>query len=57
LLGLVSMSTNEVQVATRVSQALFKKILFVQSEAKRRTGIEPSISSVVRALIEKAAGK
>jgi len=44
-----------VQVATRISRSLYAKILKRQSEAKRLTGVEPSVSAVVRAMIEEAA--
>ena len=46
---------SEVQVATRISRSTHAKILDRQKEAKRLTGIEPSISAVVRAMIEEAA--
>lgn len=51
------MSTNTdggVQIAVRVSRALYARILERQREAKRRSGIEPSLSSVVRVLLEEA---
>jgi hypothetical protein len=46
---------NEVQIASRVSKALHAKIVKRQMEAKRLTGIEPSISEVIRAMLEEAA--
>jgi hypothetical protein len=46
---------SEVQISARVGQATYTKILERQREAKRLTGIEPSISAVVRAMIEDAA--
>jgi hypothetical protein len=48
---------GEVQVAARVSRLLYAKIVHRQKEAKRLTGIEPSISAVVRAMIEESADK
>jgi hypothetical protein len=45
----------EVQIAARISKSTYAKILDRQKEAKRLTGIEPSISAVVRAMIEDAA--
>ncbi len=45
----------EVQIAARVSKSTYVKIQDRQKEAKRLTGIEPSISAVVRAMIEEAA--
>jgi hypothetical protein len=53
------MSENEaeVQIAARVSKSTYAKIQDRQKEAKRLTGIEPSISAVVRAMIEEAARK
>lgn len=50
-------SGNEVDVlvATRVDKPLYGKILKRQREARRLTGIEPSVSAVVRAMIEEAA--
>ena len=46
---------DEVQVAARVSRPLHAKIVKRQMEAKRLTGIKPSISAVVRAMLEEAA--
>jgi hypothetical protein len=46
---------DEVQIAARVSKSLYAKILDRQKRAKRLTGIEPSISAVVRAMIEEVA--
>lgn len=45
----------EVQIAARVSKSLYAKIVERQKDAKRLTGIEPSISAVVRAMIEESA--
>lgn len=47
----------EVQVGARVSKTLYAKILERQKEAKKLTGIEPSVSAVVRALLEEATRK
>lgn len=47
----------EIQVATRVSKSLYAKIEERQKEAKKLTGIEPSISAVARAMLEEAAEK
>ncbi len=47
----------EVQIAARVSKVLYAKIEDRQKEAKRLTGIEPSISAVVRAMLEESAEK
>ena len=41
------------QIGARVSDALYAKILDRQNEIKKLTGIEPSISDVVRMLIER----
>jgi hypothetical protein len=53
------MNGHDVQIAARVSKALYGKIVKQQREAKRLSGIEPSISDVVRLLIERGldAGK
>jgi hypothetical protein len=45
----------EIQITARVSKSTYVKIQDRQKEAKRLTGIEPSISAVVRAMIEDAA--
>jgi hypothetical protein len=44
----------EVQIATRVSKAVYVRIQERQKEAKKLTGIEPSISAVARLLLEEA---
>ena len=49
--------THDIQIAARVSKPIYDKILKRQQEAKRLTGIEPSISEVVRAMLEEAAGE
>lgn len=51
----VSESEAEVMISTRVSKSLHAKILERQKEAKRLTGIEPSVSAVTRAMLEEAA--
>ena len=51
-----SMSTEEgqgVQLAFRVNQTLYDKMLKKQQDAKRLTGFEPSLSEVARQLIER----
>ncbi len=48
-------SEAEVQIAARVSKATYDKIVARQAEVKKSTGIKPSISAVVRAMIEEAA--
>jgi hypothetical protein len=45
----------EIQIASRVSKTLYAKLEERQKEAKKLTGIEPSISAVVRAMLEEAA--
>ncbi len=47
----------EVQVGARVSKSLYAKIVERQKEAKKLTGIEPSVSAVVRAMLEEAAAR
>jgi len=47
------MNGNDIQIAARVSKALHARIVKQQQEAKRLTGIEPSISDVVRLLLER----
>ena len=49
--------TYDIQIASRVSKALYAKIVERQQEAKRLTGIEPSISEVVRAMVAQAAAE
>lgn len=45
---------DDVMVATRVSKPLHAKILKRQRTLKQLTGIEPSVSAVIRAMIEEA---
>jgi hypothetical protein len=57
MLRTVSVTTEpqDIQLATRVGKSLYEKIVKRQKEAKGLTGIEPSISEVVRAMLEEAA--
>lgn len=48
------MKASDIMVATRVSPELHAKILRRQRAAKKFTGIEPSVSAIVRAMIEEA---
>ena len=48
---------TDVMVATRVSKSLYAKILKRQRELKKLTGIEPSVSAVLRAMIEEATSQ
>lgn len=53
------MSTNTqggVQLAIRVDQDLYAKILERKRAAEKKTGIRSSVSSVARAMLEEAAG-
>lgn len=45
----------ETVVATRVDKTLYAKIVKRQQAARKLTGIEPSISAVVRTMIAEAA--
>ncbi len=44
---------SEVMLGARVPQALYDKVVAEQAKAKKITGIEPSISQVVRLLLER----
>lgn len=44
---------HDVPIAARVSKSLYGQIVKRQQEAKRLTGIEPSISDVIRLLLER----
>ncbi len=44
-------------LATRVSRLLYANVLKRQRELKKLTGIEPSVSAILRATIEKEFGK
>lgn len=46
---------TEVVVATRVSKNLYEKILKRQRIAKKLTGVDSSVSAVLRSMIEEAA--
>ena len=48
---------SDVQIATRVDRTLYEKIVKRQEEAKRLTGLEPSISAIVRVMLAEAAEK
>jgi hypothetical protein len=48
---------SDVQIATRVDRSLYEKIVKRQEEAKRLTGLEPSISAIVRVMLAEAAEK
>ena len=45
---------SEVMVGTRLSKTLHAKLLKHQRDLKRLTGIEPSVSAIVRAMIEES---
>jgi hypothetical protein len=45
---------SDVQIATRVDRALYEKIVKRQEEAKKLTGLEPSISAIVRVMLAEA---
>lgn len=49
--------TNGVQVASRISKSLFEKIVKRQKRCKALTGFEPSISEVVRTMLEESTRK
>lgn len=51
------MENAEIQIATRVSEKLYAQIVDRQAQAKKLTGIEPTISAVVRAMLEDAAAQ
>lgn len=62
LQGSLTSSTNhcmaeENMIATRVTKPLYEKILRRQREVKRLTGIEPSVSAVLRSMIAEAPEK
>jgi hypothetical protein len=44
---------NEIMIATRVSKTLYAKLLKRQRELEKLTGIEPSVSAIMRASLEK----
>jgi len=43
------------QIATRVSKSVFARILERRADIKRSTGIEPSVSAVMRTMLEEVA--
>jgi hypothetical protein len=45
---------SDIMIATRVNRSLYVKIQRRRREIKRLTGIEPSVSAIVRAMIEEA---
>jgi hypothetical protein len=49
------MENTEKLVSARVGKSLYAKILERQKEAKKQTGIEPTVSAVVRAMLEESA--
>ena len=51
------MENTEIQIATRVGEKLYAQIVDRQQQAKKLTGIEPTISAVVRAMLEAAANR
>jgi len=51
------MNGHDIQIAARVSKPLYERIIQRQKEAKKLTGIEPSISDVIRLLLERGLGK
>jgi hypothetical protein len=53
--GQVTTETHDIPIASRVSKSLHDKIVRRQQEAKKMTGIEPSLSEVVRAMLKEAA--
>jgi hypothetical protein len=44
----------DVQIATRVDRTIYAKIVARQEEAKKLTGLEPSISAMVRVMLAEA---
>jgi hypothetical protein len=51
------MNGADIQIAARISRSLHARIVKQQQEAKRLTGMEPSISDVVRMLLERGLEK
>jgi len=45
--------THDIQIASRVSKTVYDRLLRHQQKVKQLTGIEPSVSEIVRALVEK----
>lgn len=44
----------EVRIAARISKAHHEKILAIQKETKKKVGYEPTISDIIRKMIEDA---
>lgn len=44
---------DDIMVSTRVSEPMYAKILNRQRKLKELTGIEPSVSAVVRSILER----
>lgn len=51
--GSMSDETETKQIGIRVEKALYQKLVDEQTRAKKHSGYEPSISDIVRTLIEK----
>lgn len=49
------MEEASTQIAVRVGPELYEKIVERQQAAKKLTGIEPSLSATVRAMLEESA--
>jgi hypothetical protein len=49
----MSDENHDIQIASRVGKTLYERMVKFQQEAKKMTGIEPTISEVVRALVER----
>lgn len=49
-------NASDVRVSARISKAHYQKILEIQKEAKKQTGYTPTISTVIRMMIEEAPG-
>lgn len=48
---------EDIQLNFRVNRTLYEKILERQKEAKKLTGIEPTVSAVARVMLEESAGR
>lgn len=44
---------ESIQVAVRLKRPLYNRVIARQQDAKRKTGMEPTVSEVVRMLIER----
>jgi hypothetical protein len=49
---IVTTEETSIQVGVRLSQALYNRLVKRQQEAKKLTGFEPTLSDVVRLLLE-----